>query len=476
MQQIFSGYPGQIWQSVYNALNYYYLQLSIGASPGTLYSMSQAMFDTMQNGIAAINAYDIGNAWGTIAVELQEIEALPISFTPSSLYALETRQVAYETAGPALLALAPQPPFLTPQQSIGSGAVMIPDPNLLNFYMDFSYETPPSGLTAANLITMASGVANNFGQIANAILSYQGVNGLTQLYDFATREQTAALAAYTILENITSSPISAALPVSGIWNTLVSLPGMSMSASPVVSAPFLYANQQSACIRYAMLSLAAQIGNFLVILRDTQSETINQTTLLQNESLMDVAARALGNFELWTEIATLNNLSPPYTGPTSASGVAAWGSQLILPGPNTQLSATGQSPDYETEFLGTDIYIGPINGVMPPWNGDFQMITGYNNLAWALGRRLQTTLGTLVYHKNYGSRIPPQVGAVQTSGTAGKIAAFGKSALLSDPRVAQVLQSFAVLESNFTVGYQGTVQPQGVGSVPTEINEVIAPI
>lgn len=225
-----------------------------------------------------------------------------------------------------------------------------------------------------------------------------------------------------------------------------------------------------------MLTLAAQIENFLLILRKPQTGQINLTTLLVGETLMDVAARALGNFELWPQIATINNLIPPYTGSTGGSGVAGWGTQLVLPNSATTPSAAGAAPSYLSNFLGVDLYIGPINGSMPAWAGDFQTISGYNNLAWALGRRLQTTLRKLIYHSGYGSRIPPEVGNIETNQTAARINAFGKSAILSDPRVQSVIKAQTQLIQFGEVSFKAIVQPAGFGTNPVLVNETISPL
>ena len=189
---------------------------------------------------------------------------------------------------------------------------------------------------------------------------------------------------------------------------------------------------------------------------------------------MDVAARTTGNYEDWTTIAALNGLVPPYVGQNSAPGIAGWGTQLVLPTPGVQTSSTGAIPSYNDNFLGIDLYTGPINGSMPTWQGDFQTINGYNNLAWALGRRIQTTQGNLIYHPDYGSRIPPQVGQVQTNQTAGHIAAYGKSAILSDPRVASVPQATAQLQANGKVAFRANVQPSGFQAPGVSLNEVIS--
>ena len=76
-------------------------------------------------------------------------------------------------------------------------------------------------------------------------------------------------------------------------------------------------------------------------------------------------------------------------------------------------------------------------------------------------------------HLDYGSRIPPEIGMVQDNSTAGHIAAYGKAALASDPRVQSVISAIAQLMVNQSIQFSGTVQPIGTGSVPTSVNQVI---
>ena len=228
-------------------------------------------------------------------------------------------------------------------------------------------------------------------------------------------------------------------------------------------------------VRYAMLTIAQQLAQYLLVLRQPQGR-VNLTTVYVNETLMDVAARALGDFEAWSQIAALNGLVPPYVGPVSQPGIVGWGQQVVLPTPGASGAALGPLPSYNANFLGTDLYLGPIIGSMPNWTGDFETVTGYSNLSYALGRRLQTPLGSLIYHPTYGCRIPSQIGVVQDNATLGQIAAFGKSALLSDPRVQTVLSAVATLVANSTVAFSGTVQPGGFTNTAVGVDEVISPL
>jgi phage baseplate assembly protein W len=182
----------------------------------------------------------------------------------------------------------------------------------------------------------------------------------------------------------------------------------------------------------------------------------------------------LGSFESWPQIAAVNNLVPPYISSTGIPGTAAPGQQLIMPTTGTSQSSIGSPPSYLTNFLGVDLDFGPINGQMPPWSGDFQTVIGYQNLSRALGRRLQTTIGTLLFHPEYGSRIPPEVGAVQDARSAGQIAAFAASAISADPRIQDVLNVQAVPQPNFSIQVSAQAQPGGFNSTAVSVNEVIS--
>ena len=478
IQETFVGYSGRVWTAIYAGLAYYQTQLataSVSGTPGAVYAISQTMFNSLVNGVDAINAYSISSAWLTQTSQLSDVAALPISGVPSADQLIfNNRLSAYTTGTIALAALVPQPPFLAPSISLPNGMPIVPYPGLLEFFESFSYETPPSGLTPANFTANASGIVTAFNTVAGALQSYQGVSP-TNIYDSVVLEATAASGAAYIIGSLTAGPLASDIVTTNAWNQLVTLPTMTMVADTINDSPGNQISQQSACIRNAMLTIAQSIAQLLISLNTPITTQVNQTTLLNGESLMDVAARCLGNFELWTEIAALNNLMPPYVAMIGSSGVAAYGTNILLPTPGVSQAAAGATVSYNTNFLGTDLYVGPINGDMPTWTGDFQTITGLTNLAWALGRRLQTPINSLIYHQTYGSRIPPEVGMVLDNATAGQINAYGTSALLSDPRVQSVINAIStLLPSSQGIQFTGTVQPKGQGSTPTVVNQVIS--
>ena len=81
-----------------------------------------------------------------------------------------------------------------------------------------------------------------------------------------------------------------------------------------------------------------------------------------------------------------------------------------------------------------------------------------------------------MYHKNYGSRVPPEVGAVQGLNTLQHIAAYAVAAMQADPRVAQVLNPGITGSPSGVPGlvsFAAVVQPIGPTSTPVEFSQVI---
>jgi phage baseplate assembly protein W len=224
-----------------------------------------------------------------------------------------------------------------------------------------------------------------------------------------------------------------------------------------------------------MNGLALKLAQFI-------PENLQVYTVLNNDSLPLIAARQLGNFELWPQIATINNLQPPYIGAVGAApsaGLVIPGQQIFLPVNPTTTAATAGAvsnsiPNYEVNYLGVDLFLGPLNEPdMLPWTGDFNTQSGFNNLATALGRRIITTLGSLIFHPEFGSRIPPEVGGVSDSTTASNIGAYATSAILTDPRVNNVTNVSVTNPSYGQINVSATATPNGSTAQTALVNEVL---
>lgn len=472
----FVGYPGLCWSVVYASFLYFINTLQNASNPGTTVPLASAVFYTCSNALEAMNIYRIVQAWTSEYQLLTQVEAAPIFPTPSQATPVQNRIFALGEALNSLSQIIPTISTNNIQNTLNMGNPTIPDAGYLNWLNNFAFETPPAGLSSSNFINDSQAIVNAFEAIAQLVYNLEAPQP-DSLYDVCIRFANTAQVVTNGLNGITSGPIQFPNGATQTWNQLASSPALLLDAFLVSTQPYDIQSQQDMVLRFIILTIANQLAQFLLVMRQPLTATINQATLLVGNTLMDVAASNTGNFENWASIAQANGLLPPYVGPQTivASGIAGWGSQLILPNAGTSGSAVGVVPSYALNYLGVDEYIGPINGSMPNWTGDYQTVYGYKNLAWALGRRLQTTLGSLIYHSDYGCRIPPEVGNVQDNSTVGHIAAFGEAALQQDPRVAKVIYAIAQSLPEFAIAFQGAVQPGGFGSTPVQINEVIQP-
>lgn len=464
MANPFIGYSGLIWNNVYKALDYYFTQLVIAQAANdaaSVISLSQTMALTLTNAVDAINAYDYATVWQATTSQLSAVAQLPLAgISPTDAAYFTNRLAAYAAAYPALFAIVPLGPFPTAVSSMPNGTPVIPDVHLIEFYEAFAYEVQPAGLTSIVFAADALACARAFQNIANAVNVFQG-RYPNQLLDICTQQSLIAAEVAQSIADFQSGTVAPTVGVTNAWSQIVALPALQMTGSFIAYAPFTVAAQQSAVIRYALLTYAQQISTFLAALTLPSTAQIATTVVRDGDTLMDIAARELGNFELWTQIAALNNLQPPWITPTTTATTAGIGTKLILPSPGTALPATGSNISYNQNLMGTDIFFGPINGDMPAWSGDLETITGFNNLRISLGRRLQTILGTLIYHSDYGSRIPAEIGQIQNDQTIGQVLAFGKSAIMSDRRVQSIPSAQVIREVGGTLRFIANVQPIG---------------
>ena len=472
----FAGYAGRIFATAWQSAAWLSKLLQNGAvsSPAAIAAPALAVFQTLVNGADSVAA------WQTAAVLTQEsqnllsIQALPLTLDAATQTYFNARAVAVSVAAAGAAALASSVNPASAGALLTANQPAIPNPGFLEWCLSFLSEIPPPGTSATTLVTSASGVATAWSTITLAIQAAQGI-ALTTAYDTAARQCRVATSVANSLAFLASSTGGfTQTDATALWNSAVAMPSMLLDAATLMSAPAWSANQQGATVRVALRGLALQVAYLLLSLRAPITSTASTASLRRNETLMDLAARAAGGYEDWTAIAALNAIQPPWPGPTNQA-VAAAGASLLLPG--TSLPPSGApTPTYATNVLGVDFDFGPINGPQPAWNGDIPLIVGYANLARALGRRIQTPLGALIYHSDYGSRIPPEVGAVQGITEAQKLAAFGAAALAADPRTAAVLSATASVQPGFLASFSGTISPIGPGSNPVSFNETISPL
>ena len=467
----FIGYPAAVFSTCWQSASWLANLLQNGvATAASVATPALAVFQTLMNGADSVAAWQTAGALTLEQQNMAAIQALPLSLDPTTSAYFNARVNSIAAAASGLTALLPSVSPFAAVASLAAGNPAVPNWGFLEWCAGFSAETPPAGLTAATLVAASSGAATAWLTVTNAISVLQGA-ALTTAYDTAARQYRVASVIASGLAGTGGFTQSGATT---LWNGTVAMPSLLLDAGTLMSSPAYLYNQEGTATRYALRSLALQIAFLLLSLRSSNSSNVTTAVLRRNESLMDLAARAAGGFGEWSAIATLNNLQPPWPGPTNPA-LAQSGTPLLMPG--SSLPASGvPAPTYANNVLGIDYDTGPINGTPPAWTGDIPLIIGYANLARALGRRLQTPLGALIYHPDYGSRIPPEVGAIQSQTEASRLAAFGRAALSADPRVASISSAVASVQPGFLATFSGTVIPVGPGAVPVSVNEVISPL
>lgn len=155
----------------------------------------------------------------------------------------------------------------------------------------------------------------------------------------------------------------------------------------------------------------------------------------RGDTLQKIAARALGDASLWTQLIYPNNLVYPYITDDPAQvgpGVLLTGSQILVPAPAAAASTTDPA-----EVFGTDIAL--TNGLLGATaSGDFAFVSGRANLQQALKNRVETQQGDLAYHPRFGSLLKSLIGKTSVPAQQLLAASSAKGAVLADPRVSSV--------------------------------------
>lgn len=186
---------------------------------------------------------------------------------------------------------------------------------------------------------------------------------------------------------------------------------------------------------------------------------VRYVAIQQGDTLQKIAARELGDATRWPDLITINNLSFPYlTGDvevalTAEGIVKLYGDSLLVPATLTTPSST----DDPVRVFGADIQL--LKGrLMAGPNGDLALVSGSDNLDQAISNRIETPLGELVFHQDYGCgihRLKGRGGDVGAVTLAGK---YVESALLDDPRIDAVPVCTATINGD-SISVNATVQP-----------------
>ena len=446
------------WESLFSILSI----AAVFTASGTTVQQARikAVRDTLKNGLDYVNAL---NLWTALSAEYEPLAqglALPVAVPASVLNTVQTRVNTIKSVIDDLNALVKpsQLPTKNPA-ALYSGAVAFQPIGYLDYAMGFVSEAPPSGLTLDNFSATLTQQAADWTTYSQA-LQKAYPTGEGSAIDAFNRQ--AAIAAQ-MSDAVSAFVFSALPPLQNVWCQAVVWPSIAATGALVISGPLSATGQSVNILRYILGAQIAQFDRLLAAFAEQGYQHVRVITAQQNDSLPNIANRLMGNYALWQQIATLNGIPPPYT--------VTEGQQIFLP-PSTNAQG-GVPPNYLTNYLGVDLYYGPMDQDMTPWTGDFQTIAGYQNLSFALTRAILTTQGTLIYHPHYGSRVPPEVGAIQTADTAAHIGVFANSTILSDPRVNKITQWEIVMLPGNQIGYNATITPNGAAAASTRLNLVL---
>ncbi len=444
--------------------------VNTGASITPTFASLEAINQTFGNIHSALTLSLYQTALTSNLYTLQSVVALPLTYGSEYVPYIVNRINAISNLVNLLGTMLPNIGNLNYGNiNAGNPVFTIEDP--ISAMWNFGNADVPTGLTISNLLSLAQTEINAWLAVKNAMETQNSVWSGEQ-YDVVAYMVLSAEDAYNRLLNLTISPQASP---SFCWNSFVFLPTIFSLGGIYINDPTSFFMQDALAFGYLILNTKQSVNTLILQIDSVQASTIQTGTFMENDSLMTFASRTTGNFENWYAIAQANNLIPPFVSSTQEVGYAYPGESLFLPS-NTITNASNSQPNYQLDYLGTDIYYGAMNQDMTIWTGDFQIISGYANLQLSLGRALQTPLNSLMYENGFGSRIPLSTGSVLDQNATGQLTAYANSALLFDPRVNSVINATSAIDPNTgNLSYQSEVIPNGSNGSGVSINEVINP-
>lgn len=434
------------------------------------YSFVQALAQTMHNYADLLDASLFLYGLNILNTDLEEIESIGLSLTAQDTNYLSSRSNGVASVISSLTSKLVV--NIQPISVLSSGNPMLGDIGYETFMATFASEVPPSNVGAvSDIYTVAADEAAGWERIRAALLA-SGASFPTSLADVLDRMSFLQTQSSNFLSTYITLNTSGSLSLQQLWNMSLALPVYQDMSAEIWNDPSNQIIQSCLCLRYILNQAEMVCWELLLSVMASNTQVLDTAKLYSGQSLMDVANKALGDFNQWQQIAITNGLLPPYTSATPGPNVASTGDILLLPGQNSATPAG----NYLNNFLGVDINIGPPGGVMPPWAGDFQTVNGFTNLRWALARRILTPITGLLYHPDYGSYVSTYLGKPLTATNANIIIAYVNAALLSDTRVKSVVSLVPVLLTGGQgLGINYTVQPQGANVPSTTSNLVLYP-
>ena len=431
------------------------------------YVFVDALRQTLHNLCDLLDASLLYQGLSITSNNLQQIEELSLNISAQDQNYLSTRSDGIGTAMAYLagnIVAYPQP-----VTTLLAGNPVVSALPYLNYMSQFTAEVVPS-----NVIAISDIVSGSTDETAGWLRIRAAANSSGDSFEASILDSLVYMNSiqFSTTDFISSYiPLSNAFSVSAAWNYVVAAPIYQDMGNIYWDDPSNPLIENAMILRYTLKQNELLCAQLLLAFMNQVSINVQTAQLLQTQSLMDLANAAIGNYTQWEAIAQTNALLPPYLSSTPAPNLAAPGANLYLPGATPQ----GNPGTYNINFLGSDINWGPPGGNMPAWSGDFGTINGLNNLQYALARRLLTPSGSFIYHPTYGSLITTYLGKPLTIASISVLLGYMQAALLSDPRVATVLNLGANLLDASSIYLASTVQAAGGPTKSTTVNIVLQP-
>jgi hypothetical protein len=182
---------------------------------------------------------------------------------------------------------------------------------------------------------------------------------------------------------------------------------------------------------------------------------VRRVDILWDDTLQKLALRELGDAAMWTDVALLNDLKPPYIVNLKSEArayVAVAGDSILVPAPQTR-AAVETDPD---KVFYRDLDLS--NGRLSATGGSLNRVSGIPNFTQSLLIRIKTVTEELGYHPEFGCWVSTLIGSVTGAIATNLAAMYVESALVQDDRVESVKSCVAVAEGD-TIRVSATVQP-----------------
>jgi phage baseplate assembly protein W len=155
------------------------------------------------------------------------------------------------------------------------------------------------------------------------------------------------------------------------------------------------------------------------------------------QTLQELAAAELGDAALWTTIAAINRLKPPWIvapdDPRASPSVARYGDTIMVQDSRPDIEVGALSAE---EIFKADVALP--KGQLSVVNGDIELVAGRPNLRQALEHRIRVPLGELIFHPGYGCAIATLRGKRNDAIIALVGAKYVERAIATDDRIDTV--------------------------------------